>query len=230
MYEVGKTEMIEPTHYLQTPSYAKTITDLGCIAACIDMWGFGDRQRKESEMVKAMLWRGKTVWGMMLYDNMRFLDLLLDRPDVDSERVATIGMSMGAMQAWWLGALDDRVKIIIDMGGQVDAETLLKQNYLDKHGYYSYVPGLLKYFTTFDIQKRIIPRKRLCLVGDHDGNCPLEGVEILDKSLTEAYAEAGVSENWKTIIYGCDHQETAEMRYHWIDYLKDNLLNKEVAL
>ena len=229
-YHIGKTEMIEPTHYLQAPSYAKTITDLGCIAASIDMWCFGDRQRKESHLVKSMLWRGKTVWGMMLYDNMRFLDVLLDRPDVDSERVASIGMSMGAMQSWWLAALDDRVKIVIDMGGQVDAETLLKQNDLDNHDFYMYVPGFLKYFTTFDVQKRIIPRKRLCLVGDHDEYCPLDGVEKLDKKLSDAYAEAGVPENWKIILYGCDHQETAEMRYHWVEYLKDNLLNKEVAL
>lgn len=223
MYAMGKTEMIQPSHYLQSPSYAKTLTEMGCIAACIDMWGFGDRMRKESEMVKEMLWRGKVVWGMMLYDNMRFLDILLERPDVDRDRVAAIGMSMGAMQSWWLAALDERVKIVVDMGGQVDAETLLKQGYLDKHGFYSYIPGLLKHFTTFDIQKRIIPRKRLCLVGSHDRNCPLEGVEILDQALKDAYGAAGVPENWQTKLYGCDHQEPAEMRYDWVMYLKEHL-------
>lgn len=227
MYAMGKTEMISPSHYLQSPSYAKTITDMGCIAACIDMWGFGNRMRKESEMVKEMLWRGKVVWGMMLYDNMRFLDVLLERTDVNDEKVAAIGMSMGAMQSWWLAALDERVKYVVDMGGQVDAETLLKQGYLDKHGFYSYVPGLLKHFTTFDIQKMIAPRKRLCLVGSHDRNCPLEGVERLDSLLKEAYTEAGVPENWRTILYGCDHQEPAEMRYHWVQFLQKELLGGE---
>lgn len=223
MYEMGKKELITPSHYLQSPSYAKTLTDQGYIAACIDMWGFGDRQRKETEMVKEMLWRGKVVWGMMLYDNMRCLDVLLEREDIDSERVAAVGMSMGAMQSWWLAAVDERVKLVVDMGGQVDAQTLLNQRYLDKHNFYYYVPGFLKYFTTFDIQKRIAPRKRLCLVGSHDGNCPLEGVKILDEALKAAYQEAGVPENWQTILFGCGHKETAEMRWHWTRFLEENL-------
>lgn len=219
MHHVGKKEMIEPSDYLQKPSYAKVITDMGCMAACIDMWGFGDRMRKESEMVKEMLWRGKVVWGMMLYDNMRFLDVLLKRSDVAKEKVATIGMSMGAMQGWWLAALDPRVEIVVDLGGQVDAETLLKQGYLDKHGFYSYVPGLLKHTSTAAIQKRIVPRKRLCLVGTHDRNCPLEGVQLLDEILQEAYMNVGASENWETKYYGCGHQETAAMRHDWMTYL-----------
>ena len=227
MYHIGKTEFITPSHYLQGPSYAKTLTDMGCVAACIDMWGFGDRMRKESEMVKEMLWRGKVVWGMMIYDNMRFLDVLLKRQDVDSQKVATIGMSMGALQAWWLGALDKRVHVIVDMGGQVDAEILLRQGYLDKHGFYSYVPGLLKHFTTLEIQSRIVPRKRLCLVGSHDRNCPLEGVTILDEGLKKAYEAAGVAKNWQTILYGCGHQETAEMRADWIAFLQQELFETE---
>lgn len=228
MYHLGKTELIEPSHYLQRPSYAKTITDMGGMAACIDMWGFGDRMRKESEMVKEMLWRGKVVWGMMLYDNIRFLDMLLKRSDVAKEKVAAVGMSMGAMQSWWLAALDDRVKIVVDLGGQVDAETLLKQGHLDKHGFYSYVPGFLKHTSTVAIQKEIIPRKRLCLVGTHDRNCPLEGVQLLDRKLQEAYAIAGVPGNWQTKYYGCGHQETAEMRYDWTTYLKTHLFERAV--
>lgn len=224
MYENGKKEMLQPSHYLQSPSYAKTLTDMGYIAACIDMWGFGERSgRKESEMVKEMLWKGQVVWGMMLYDNMRFLDFLLQREDVDSNRVGTIGMSMGAMQAWWLAALDDRVKVVVDIGGQVDAHTLMKNRYLDKHGFYSYVPGLLKHFQTVDIQKRIIPRKRLTLNGSYDLNCPLEGVQLLDKELSKAYQEAGAPDNWHSLLFSCGHKETAEMRWNWQQFFTEHL-------
>lgn len=224
MYEIGKSEMIEPTHYLQSPSYAKTLTDMGYIAACIDMWGFGERSgRKESEMVKEMLWKGQVVWGMMLNDNMRFLDFLLARSDIDAERVATIGMSMGAMQSWWLAALDQRIKIVVDMGGQVDAETLVANRLLDKHGFYSYVPSLLKYFQTADIQKRIIPRKRLTLNGSYDLNCPLVGIQKLDETLSKAYQDAGVPDHWQSQLFGCGHKETAEMRWQWQQFLQSEL-------
>ncbi len=218
---MGKTELIEPSHYLQSPSYAKTLTDMGYIAACIDMWGFGERSgRKESEMVKEMLWKGQVVWGMMLYDNMRFLDILLQREDIDSNRVGTMGMSMGAMQAWWLAALDQRIKLVVDMGGQVDAHTLMANRYLDKHAFYSYVPVLLKYFETVDIHERIIPRKRLTLNGAYDLNCPLAGVKKLAVKLTEAYSSAGVPNHFKSLLFGCGHKETAEMRWHWQQFFQ----------
>ncbi|MGO4936024.1 dienelactone hydrolase family protein [Fundicoccus sp. Sow4_H7] len=223
MYAQGKEEFITPSHYLQKPSYAKTLTDMGYIAASIDMWCFGERERNESDLVKEMLWRGRVVWGLMLYDNMRFLDFLTELEEVDEKRIATIGMSMGGLQAWWLSALDERIKVTVDMGGQVDAQTLLKQGKFSKHGFYSYVPGLLKHFSTTDIQSMIAPRKRLSLVGRFDGNCPLEGIEILDKHLTQHYRSLGASENWQSRLFGCGHKETAAMRKSWVDYLQFNL-------
>lgn len=93
-----------------------------------------------------MLWNGQVMWGMMLYDNRRLLDYMCDREDVDASRVATIGMSMGGLMAWWLAALDERVKVTVDICGQVDAGTLIAKRGLDHHGFYSYVPGLLEAF------------------------------------------------------------------------------------
>lgn len=223
-YTNGRNEFVHSSSYLQQPSFAKALTEMGYAACSIDMWGFNERGGKtESELVKQMLWQGQVMWGMMLYDNIRMLDYMCQREDIDESRIATIGMSMGGLMAWWLAALDERIGVIVDICGQVDAHTLIAVRGLDHHGYYSYVPGLLKHFTTLDIQKRIVPRPRMSLVGRNDRLCPIEGVELLAKGLSEAYQAVGKAEHWQPVVCSGGHMETLEMRTQWQSFLAKHL-------
>jgi dienelactone hydrolase len=223
-YENGRNEFICSSPYLQQPSFAKTLTGMGYAACCIDVWCFGERRGKtESELVKEMLWQGQVLWGMMLHDCRRLLDYMSERPDINASRVATIGMSMGGLMSWWLAALEERIKVTVDICGQVDAHTLIAKRGLDHHGFYSYVPGLLKHYTTLDIQSRITPRPRMSLTGRNDRMCPLEGVELLASGLHEKYRMAGSPENWKPMISGSGHMETLEMRLAWKSFMTKHL-------
>ncbi len=223
-YANGRNEFLRSSPYLQEPSFAKTLTAMGYAACCIDMWGFGERAGKtESELVKEMLWQGRVLWGMMLYDSRRLMDYMCERSDIDSSRVATIGMSMGGLMAWWLAAVDERIKVTVDICGQVDAHTLIAKRGLDHHGFYSYVPGLLKHYTTLDIQRRIAPRPRMSLTGRSDRMCPIDGVELLASGLDEAYHLTGSLANWKPVITGAGHMETLEMRVAWQSFIAEHL-------
>ncbi|WP_370875158.1 dienelactone hydrolase family protein [Metabacillus malikii] len=223
-YDVGKTELLKSSHYLQQPSYAKQLTDMGYGVLCIDAWGFGERRGKaESEMFKEMLWKGQVMWGMMVYDSMRAVDYLLTREDVEPTKIATVGMSMGGLMAWWLAALDDRVQVCIDICGQVDAETLIRARGLDHHGFYSYVPKLVKYFQTAEIQQCIAPRPHLSVVGNHDRLTPYEGLNKIDHALTSYYEELGYREHWQMVRYGCGHIETTSMRKDVCSFLQNYL-------
>lgn len=48
-----------------------------------------------------------------IWDGMRAVDYLLTRPDVDSKRISITGTSGGGFQTTLLGALDERIKVII---------------------------------------------------------------------------------------------------------------------
>jgi pimeloyl-ACP methyl ester carboxylesterase len=223
-YHVGKTELMQSNDYLQKPSFAEELTSRGYGVLCIDMWGFGERRGKaESEIFKEMLWKGQVMWGMMVYDQIRAVDYLLTREDIDPSRIATLGMSMGGLMAWWLAALDERVKVCIDICGQVEAQTLINNRGLDLHGLYSYVPALLKYFSTSEIQELIAPRAHLSTVGIEDSLTPYAGLNIIDEALTEVYNRAGTPENWKMVRYNCGHIETAAMRAEVLSFLQENL-------
>ena len=125
-YTIGKKEFIEGRSYLQPVPYAKVLTDLGYVGLAIDHWVFGERSHTtELDMFKGMLWKGQVLWGMMVYDSLRAMDWLVARPEVDAARVATLGMSMGSTMAWWLAALDERVKVTVDICCLTDFDTLV---------------------------------------------------------------------------------------------------------
>jgi dienelactone hydrolase len=223
-YDIGKKELVEGRSYMQPEPYAKALTEAGYVALSIDHWCFGARSHTtEVDTFKAMLWQGRVLWGMMVYDSLRAVDWLLTRGDVDGSRIATLGMSMGSSMAQWLGALDERVKVTVDICCLTEYHTLLAEKGLKRHGIYYYVPGLLKEFTASDINALIAPRAHLGLAGTQDALTPVTGLDIIDRELKAAYAEAGHPERWKLLRYDVGHQETAEGRQEILAFLRAQL-------
>jgi len=212
-YQIGKKEFTEGRDYLSNPPYAEFLTSLGYNALCFDAWIFGERSgRQELDFCKDMLWHGRVPWGMMVYDSLKAVDYLVSRDDVDVKRLGTVGISMGSSSAQWLGALDPRVKVVVDICCLTDWHTLLEVGGLKSHGIYYYVPDLLNHFTTSQMNALIAPRAHLSLAGNQDALTPVAGLEKVDRELTQAYANAGAPANWKLLRYDVGHRETPEMR------------------
>jgi dienelactone hydrolase len=220
-YQIGKAEFVDGRSYLQPEPYAKTLTANGWSALAIDHWVFGERSHtSEADMFKAMLWQGHVLWGMMVYDSLRAVDYVISRPDVDAERLGTLGISMGSTMAWWLAALDERIRVTIDICCLSEFHTLLQEEGLRRHGIYYYVPSLLKHFTTSGINALIAPRPHLALAGRKDGLTPERGLDLIERELDKIYGELGVPEQWKLLRYDVAHQETAEGRAEILRFLK----------
>jgi hypothetical protein len=149
---------------------------------------------------------------MMVYDALKAVDYLVTRPDVDAERLATVGMSMGSSTAQWVGALDQRLKVVVDICCLTDWHTLVEVGGLKGHGIYYYVPDLLNHFTTSQMNALIAPRAHLSLAGTQDQLTPLAGLDKVDAELKKAYADAGHPEQWTLLRYDVGHQETPAMR------------------
>jgi len=212
-YKIGKDEFLNGREYLSSPPYAEVIAEMGWVGLCIDSWVFGERSHtSELDMFKAMLWQGQVLWGMMVYDSIRALDYLVGRPEVDPNRVATLGMSMGSTMAWWVAALDPRIKVTVDICCLTDFQSLLQRKALSEHGVYYYVPGLLKYFSTAEINALIAPRPHLGIAGTRDSLTPPEGLDRIEAHLNGVYSEMGVPDHWKLLRYDVAHQETPEAR------------------
>ena len=155
----------------------------------------------------------------MVYDSLRAVDYLTTRPDVDPDRIATLGMSMGSTMAWWLAALDPRIKVCVDICCLTDFESLIESRGLDGHGVYYFIPSLLKHFTSAQINSLIAPRPHLSLAGNRDNLTPPAGLDRIVKELHEVYAAYGKVEHWKLLRFDVGHVETADMRSEVLSFL-----------
>jgi len=222
-YKLGKDELLRPKPG-NVKAYAEELTAQGYCALCLDMWCFGERStRTELDTFKEMLWRGQVLWGMMVYDTLRGLDYLLTRPEVETARVGTLGMSMGSTMAWWVAALDTRLKVCVDICCLTDYQALIETHNLKGHGVYYFVPGLLKHFTTAQINSLIAPRAHLATAGTLDGLTPAAGLDRIDRELRDVYKRLDRSEQWKLMRYDVGHAEPPEMRRDILAFLRERL-------
>ena len=222
-YNIGKDELLNGRPVM--PAYAPVYAQKGILTLAIDSWCFGERKENtEMDAFKKMLWEGKTLFGMMLWDEMKALDYLLSRPEADPKRVGVFGLSMGATKAWWLAALDTRITTCLDLCCMTDFEELIKANNLKGHGIYYYVPALLKYFDTKTINELIVPRPHVSLNGRLDDLTPPKGVEKVRDYLLPLYVKYGKAEDCRIELFDCPHEELPEMREIVVGWLEKYLV------
>jgi hypothetical protein len=224
MYDLGKEQLLAGVK--AQPAYAPVCAEKGIVTLAIDSWCFGERKRVangsvgEQDAFKEMLWRGRVLYGMMMFDEHRALDFLANRPEVDPKHLGALGMSMGSTKAWWLAALDPRVRLCLDVCCLTDFDELIRMKNLKGHGIYYYVPSLLKHFNTSQINELIVPRPRLSVNGSKDDLTPPKGVEMVRDYLQPLYKKYGKEEDCRIELFDCPHVELPEMRnliLEWLD-------------
>jgi len=234
-YDLGKEELFQAKHTPEEPGPA--FAKRGYVVIGVDAYCFGERngrgpageKGRDGELTasKFNLWVGRTLWGMILRDDLMALDYLASRPDIDSKRIGVMGMSMGATRAWWLMALDDRIKTGVPICCLTRYQNLIEHGLLKSHGIYYYVPNILNHFDTDAIVALIAPRPVLFLDGDQDQTSPVDGIHVIESAVKPVYRLYGKESQFESVVYpGQGHIYTKEMwdkTLAWMDkYLKSN--------
>jgi hypothetical protein len=198
------------------PPIGPILVRAGYCVLAIDAWCFGERREDENATAKSLLLQGRTLWGMMLADERAALDYLETRREVDPRRIGCFGFSMGSTKAWWLAALDSRVRIAAGACGLTTYRALIEAGALNRHGIYFYVPGIMQVADVGDIVSLIAPRPFMSLSGEEDGASPLQGVMQVHREAGRIYRLLGARRNLVRRLYPAAHEFTDAM-------LKDTL-------
>ncbi|MSR59773.1 MAG: acetylxylan esterase [Planctomycetaceae bacterium] len=93
---------------------------LGFFVLAVDAFGAGERGigkalgEYHGEMTGATLWPvGLPLSGLQVYENMRAVDFLLTRPEVDGTKLGITGASGGGNQTMYAGAFDERFGCVV---------------------------------------------------------------------------------------------------------------------
>ena len=236
-YKQGKEEVVSRAFSKLDFATGEALARGGYVVLCIDAYAFGERRfqgpagkreeggRTESSLFKTFLWEGRTLWGMMVRDDLLALNYLLSRPEVDAKRVAAMGMSMGSTRTWWAAALDERIKVAVSVCCLTRYQNLIAHGEVKQHGIYYYVPNMLKErIETESVVGLIAPRAHLTLTGDKDGGSPADGVRIINAFAEHIYKLYDKPDNFSGLLYeGVGHEYTPRMWDETLRWLKEHL-------
>jgi dienelactone hydrolase len=233
-YEIGKEELFRTNAVPEAPGPA--LVKRGFVVLAIDAYCFGERNGVvpggtagrngvgEVTASKFNLWVGRSLWGMILRDDLMALDYLVTRPEVDPSRVGVTGISMGATRTWWLMALDERLKAGSATACLTRYTDLIQTQGLAYHGIYYFVPGMLAHFDTEAVVALIAPRPILFQTGGNDGGSPVSGIEVIDRVARKVYALYGEQSAFDNRVYpGLGHVYTPEMWQETLAWLERHL-------
>ena len=217
-YDLGRREVTEGARWLSAP-YGPDLTRAGFAVLCVDMPGFGARRSdgSESALAKAGLWEGRPLFGQMVADQLAGFAWLAAHPDIDAQRIVTLGMSMGAALAMWTGALEPRVAAVVQLCMLADIAPLIAAGVHDRHGAYLTVPGLLPRAEIGDVAGLIAPHPQFVGHGAQDPLTPPAARDAALMRLRRAYRGTGMLTEWLSPTAG--HVETPQMRRAVLDFL-----------
>jgi len=182
---------------------------------------FNQHAAQMGELVgRTILAAGFTWTGVMFWDDLRTVDYLLTRPEVDPERIACVGLSVGGVRSGYLAALDERIKAAVVVGWMASFPAQLRRHMKHSIGNTQLVPGLYRYLDYPDVASLAMPRALLVINGSKDGLFDLDGVRASFDKLHACYRKAGVSEKFRARLYDAPHEFNAEMQreaWAWLE-------------
>jgi dienelactone hydrolase len=181
---------------------------------------FTQRASQSESLVGRSLFTAGITWpGVVLWDDIRTLDYLASRPEVDPKRLGCVGLSVGGYRSFLLAALDERIRAAVDVGWMTSLGSQIKQHVVNTIGLSFHINGLYRYLDLPDLAALIAPRAVLVINGSQDRLFPLEGVKAAFEKVGRCYQKAGAPERQRCSLYDAPHQFNLEMQkeaWEWI--------------
>lgn len=233
---------------------ATALVRRGYVVISIDAFGFGERRiladsdlgsgwdraryslddvqklnqvcrSKESTIVKGLTFAGLTWPGIVAWDDIRTVDYLASRPEVDPQRIGCLGISMGGYRTIFLAALEERIKAACIVGFMSTVRPMM-QAHLDTHSFVHFLPGLHRHLDWPDLAALAAPRALLVQQCAQDRLFTLGGMQDSVRKIGAVYEKGGVAQKFSGRFYEAPHQFTRAMQDEAFAWLDQHLGNK----
>lgn len=199
------------------------LAKLGFFVLAVDAMGAGERGlgkglgEYHGEMVAATLWPiGRPLSGLQVYENMRAVDYMISRPEVDADRLGITGASGGGNQTMYAGAWDERFKAVVPVCSVGNYQAYLGAACC----MCEVVPGALSFTEEGDILSLVAPRALMVVSATKDAF--QFSVDEAKKSITVARQVFLLHEcesRLRHAVFESPHDYNQEMReamYGWM--------------
>lgn len=189
-----------------------------------DVQAFNRRSSQSEQLVaRALMTAGITWPGVLLWDDLRTLDYLASRPEVDRRRLGCVGLSVGGYRSFLLAALDPRIKAAVDVGWMTSYASNIRRHVINTVGFTFHIPGLYRYLDLPDLAALIAPRSVFVMNGSKDTLFPPDGVDKAYRKIEACFRKAGIADHQRCRVYEAPHQFNRAMQADAWDWLATRL-------
>ena len=182
---------------------------------------FNQRSGQNEQLVGRTIFSAGFTWaGLMFWDDIRSIDYLLTRPEVDKDRIGCVGLSVGGLRSCHLAALDARIKAAVVVGWMASFPAQLQRKVRNTIGHTKVVPGLYRHLDYPDVASLAMPAALMVINGSKDGLFDLGAVERSFEKLNRCYEKAGIPEKIATRMYDAPHEFNGAMQEEAWAWLK----------
>jgi dienelactone hydrolase len=182
---------------------------------------FNQRAGQSEQLVGRTIFAAGFTWpGIIFWDDIRTVDYLITRPEVDPKRIGCVGLSVGGLRSCHLAALDDRIKAAVIVGWMASFPAQLKDHVRHTIGHTKLVPGLYRYLDYPDVAALGMPAALLIINGRRDQLFDLNGVRQSFNKITACYKKAGIAEKLRARFYDTPHEFNSDMQaeaWEWLE-------------
>lgn len=175
--------------------------------------------QQEDNVARALYQIGHTWQGLWLRDEIRSLDYLLTRPEVDPARIGCVGLSIGGFRSAQFAGLESRVKCAVVVGWMTTYEAMFSYRPQNTH-YLQYITGAYAHVDLPDLVSLLCPGRLMVIHGHQDTLFTAEGVSDAYEKIQAVYDKAGVSDHARLLYYDTPHEFNIEMQtvaLKWLD-------------
>jgi dienelactone hydrolase len=241
-FDIGKEKVVRPWYDGTRLSSASAWADRhfggrfvgdelarrGWAVLAVDAPGWGDRSGLTYEGQQALASNlfnlGSSPAGLMAREDQRAAAFLASLPDVDGERVAAMGFSMGAYRAWQVAALSDHVRAAVAacwMTGLKEMMVPGDNTLRGQSAYFMLHPGLPRHLDIPDVASIAAPKPLHFTDGADDPLFTAAGVETAYRKLRAVWHSQDAGERLHTEVRpGLGHVFTPGMQddaFAWLD-------------
>lgn len=182
---------------------------------------FNRRAGQNEPLVARSLFTAGVTWpGVVLWDDLRTIDYLATRPEVDAKRLGCVGLSVGGYRSFLLAALDPRMRVAVDVGWMTSLGSQIARHVVNTIGFSFHIIGLYRYLDLPDLAAPIAPRSLMVISGSQDRLFPPKGVEAAFAKIDQCFRKAGVPDRQRCRMYDAPHQFNVEMQadaWNWVE-------------
>ena len=201
---------------IRSMNYARA----GWVVLAVDATGHGERVHIGHRRTFAMVATGMTLEGVQVWDNMRAVDYLLSRPEVDGKRIGITGCSGGGNQTMYTAAVDERIAAAVP----VCSVSTLRGQIFTPNGIgcqCECIPDLMRYgLENAAVCALIAPRPLLVLSGELDRCFPVVHTRVADEHLGGFYEAIGHPDRYRYVERRVPHgypRALRELAHAWFD-------------